>query len=888
MPLFSKLASFWRTLFRGSRLDRELDDELQAYLEAVVAKKIRKGLDPAAARREAMIEMGGIESVKDAVRSARIGSAVETTVQDVRHAWRGLVRSPGFTLVATLTLALGIGANTAIFSAIHALLIAPLPYREAGRLAFVWSDMSQAGYPRAPLSGPELADLRERATLFNGFGAIWANTAALTGDGDPEQLRIGLVTTDFFSVLGADPALGRTFAEDDAAPGAPTRILLGSALWQRRYAGDPTIVGRSILVNGEPATVIGVMPAGFRLLLPPDASVPDDLQAWLPFPRDVTQGPRGQQYLRVVARMRPGVTVEQARAEVADVARQISREFGEYAGAGRVYQTVGLQADGVREVRPVLLALFGGVAILLAIACVNVASLLVARAASRRKEIALRLALGAGRVRLLRQCVVEGLLLAALGGAAGVAVGWLAMRALIAARPDSLDRMAAARIDMPVLAFTAGIAILWGLLLSLAPLAEVFRADLAAILERSGRQTSAGLRFRTRSALVVVQVSLGVVLLVGAGLVMHSFLELQRVDPGFRSEGVLSFRIALPGSRYKTPAARDEFGRRLHKELLTLPEVVGVGAVSHLPYDHLPNWGGPYLAQPGADESTAAMADYRAVTPGFFDAVGARLVEGRGFSDFDDRKGQPVAIVDERLAGRTWTGQSAVGKSLFLDPQSMGRPKTPVTVVAVVRHLRHRSLMAEVREQVYFPQSQILRNPMAYVIRTAGDPARLVAPVRRVVAGLDPQLPVYEARPLLDYRVAAGAAKRFAMRLAVTFSGVALLLACIGLYGVIAYSIARRRHEFGVRLALGARPGQVTSLVVREGMTLAAVGLALGLPAAAIGAWLLRAQLFGITPRDPVSYAAAVCVLGVAAILASWIAARNATAASPLDVLRAE
>jgi predicted permease len=443
VPLLPRIAGLWRTLVRGSRLDAELDEEVRGYLEALTEKKIREGLDPAAARRAASIEMGGIEPVKEEARGARIGIGLETALRDARYAVRALRKSPGFALATILTLGLGIGANTAIFSVVDALLLEPLPYRDSSRLVFVWSDMSEAGYPRAPLSGPELADLRRRATQFSGFGAIWANSAALNGDGDPEQVRVGLVTPDFFSVLGADAARGRTFLPGDEEEGAEARILLSHALWQRRYGGDPGIVGRRILVKGQPTTVLGVMPSSFRLLLPPDSAVPDDLEAWVPFWPKMTVGPRGQQFLRVVGRMRPGVTLEQGQREIDAIAARISREFPEYGSAGRRYNTVGLHSDGVREIRPILLALFGGVAILLLITCVNVAGLLAARAASRRQEIALRIAIGASRGRLFRQCLVEGLVLAALGACAGQAVARAALTLLVAARPESLSRIAA-------------------------------------------------------------------------------------------------------------------------------------------------------------------------------------------------------------------------------------------------------------------------------------------------------------------------------------------------------------------------------------------------------------------------------------------------------------
>jgi predicted permease len=810
-------------------------------------------------------------------------------IEDFRYALRGLRRSPGFTSVAILTLALGIGANSAIFSVVRAMLIAPLPYRDSSRLVFVWSDMTAIGYPRAPLSAPELKDLRDRSTLFDGFGSIWATTGALTGDGDPEQLRVGLVSTNFFSLLGADAAIGRTFAHEDESFTAPRAILFSWALWQRRYGGDSSVVGRAVRVNGQTMTVVGVMPADFRLLMPPDAAVPDDLQAWVPLnPAVLTRGPRGQQYLRVVGRMKPGVTLEQARREVDAIAAQISREFTDYGSNGRVFKTVGLQADGVRLIRPVLLALFGGVAILLLIACVNVASLLVARAASRARETALRLSLGARYSRLLRQCLVEGLVLALFGAAAGLFAGRACLRLLLALRPDALSRLDAAHVDGAVFGFTAGISIAWGVLFSLAPVAEVVRTDLLSALRHEGRWAAGSVHYRTRAALVVVQIALSVVLLVGAALMVRSFLALQRVDPGFRSAATLTFRIALPGARYQTADSFNQFGRQLEARLAAVPGVTGVGSVSHVPYDNLPNWGGPYITIPGADESTSVMADNRAVTPRLFETVGARLVEGRFFTEDDGPKSERVVIVDDQLARRAWPGQSAVGKRIASDPGSTGHPLVWSTVVGVVRHLRHRSLLEDLGDQIYFAERQTQRNPMAYVVRSELDPSALSRTVRETVAALDPELPVYDIRPLDEYVAAARASQRFAMLLAAAFAVVALALASVGVYGVIAYAMTRRRYEFGVRLALGAQPAQVVALVLREGAALAIVGVGVGVVGAGAVAQLLASQLFGVTPRDGASYGVAVIAIAAAAVAACWLPARRATAISPLEALRSE
>jgi putative ABC transport system permease protein len=890
MPLIARVKSLWRSLVRRDRLDADLDDELRTYFDEIVDRKIRAGATPSEARRSAIVEMGSITHVRDEVRAARIGVGIETTVHDVRHAWRGLWRTPGFAVVTILTLALGIGANTAIFSVVRAMLIAPLPYRDPSRLVFVWSDMTKAGYPRAPLSAPELKDLRDRSTLFQSFGSIWATTTAVTGEGDPEQLRIGLVSTNFFSaVLGADAALGRTFAPEDETQTAPRTILLGWALFQRRFGGDTSIVGRPIHVNGIPTVVVGVMPADFRLLMPPDAAVPDDLQAWqLLNPQALTRGPRGQQFLRVVGRMKPDVTLDQARREIDGIAKTISKEFTEYGAQGRVFTTVALQADGVRQIRPVLLALFGGVAILLLIACVNVAALLVARAASRTRDTAVRLSLGAGRGRLTRQCVIDGLVLATLGAAAGVLLGRIGLDALLTLRPESLSRLGAARIDPAVLAFTAGTATVWGILFSLAPLAEVLRTDMIGAMQQDGRRAGGSLHYRTRATLVVCQIALSTVMLVSAALMVRTFLHIQRIDPGFRSDRTLSFRISLPGNRYRTREAFNEFGQRLQEALRAAPSVAGVGSVSHLPYDNLPNWGGPYISKPGADESTAVFADHRAVTPGFLETVGARLVDGRFFTGDDGPRGQPVVIVDDQLARRAWPGERAIGKRIAADPASTGHPVFWATVVGVVGHVRHRSLLEDLTDQIYFAERQIQRNPMAFVVRTGGDPAALAGTVRSVVAALDPQLPVYDIRPLDEYVTGARAAQRFATVLAAAFAMVALLLAAVGVYGVIAYAVTRRRYEFGVRLALGAQSRQVTTLVFREGVVLAGAGLVAGLVGAAVAARQIQSQLFGVTPRDAVSYAAAIVAIGATALAASWIPARRASAIAPMEALRAE
>jgi putative ABC transport system permease protein len=888
MRIIPRLSSLWNTLFRKDRLERELDDEIRAAVETLADRYAADGMTPQAARRAAVAAVGGpggLVQVKAAVREGRIGAGLDSVLLDLRYAWRGLVKAPGFTAIIVVTLALGIGANTAIFSVVHAMLLEPLPYRNADRLAFIWLDKTEIGYPRAPLSGPDLGDLRHGTSTFAEFGGIWASgTVSLTGDGDPEQLRGALVTSNFFRMLGAESAIGRTFREEDSAPGATPTVLLGWDLFQRRFGRDPSIVGRRIVVNDELTTVIGVMPRSFSLLLPVDSSVPDHLQVWQPFWPDLERGPRGNLFLRVVGRMRPGVTIAQARADVDGIAERITSGLG----ARRAFTTVALQADTVREIRGPLLALFVGVGILLLIACVNVASLLVARAASRATETALRLALGASRSRLLRQSLVEGLLLTLLGAAAGVFAGYVGLRLLLALAPESLSRIGISQIDLTVLAFTVGLSLLWGLLFSLAPTTELFRSQgsplqtAESLLNLRSTGTGTPVKYRTRAALVVVQVALSVVLLVGAALLVRAFLEVQRVDVGFQSDRHLTFRVALPESRYPTVEATFTGSRELRRRLAAIPGVTSVGAISHLPYDDLPNWGLTYALEATKNEGGAAKADTRSISMGLLETLGVQLIDGSLFADNESPK-NPVVIVDEMLARRLWPGERAVGRQFFLGQAS---PDRRVSVLGVVRHLRIRSLVEDLTPQVYVPYRLWQRSPMAYIVRTDRDPSTIVPDVRAAVASFDPRLPIYDARPMATYVDAARSVRRFTTLIAAAFAASALLLTCIGVYGVLAYAVAVRRHEFGVRRALGADTMQVIREVVREGMGFALAGCVGGIAGAAMAARLLQSQLYVVNPRDPLSYAVAVVLILGGAVIACWIPARRATVISPMDALR--
>jgi putative ABC transport system permease protein len=900
--LLRRLASVWNTLVRKEALDRDLDEELRAAADLLADRYRDQGLNIEAARRAAHEALGGTAGpsapcafvrVREDVREGRAGAGVESLLLDLRYSWRALRKAPGFTAVVGITLALGIGANTAIFSVVYAILLQPLPYREADRLAFIWLDNADVGYPRAPMSGPDLGDLRAANTTFTALGAIWASgTVALAGDGDPEQLRAAFVTTNFFDVLGAGTALGRTFRPEDAAPGAAPTILLGWDLFQRRYGGDASVVGRQILVNDEPTTVIGVMPRTFRLLLPPDAAVPDRLQVWAPFWPDLERGPRGNLFLRVVGRMRPGVTVAAARADVDAIGGRITRELG----APRAFSTVALQADGVREVRAPLLVVFAGVAILLMIACVNVASLLVARAASRSRETAVRVALGASRGRLVRQALLEGLLLTLAGAAGGLLSGFVGLRALVALAPESLSRVGTFGIDPAVLGFTLAVSLFWGVMFSLAPVTDLFRSDarrllyasrehaLSTLVSRAGRSTAAPVRYRMRAALVIVQVALSVVLVVGAGLLARAFVEVQKVDPGFETGRHLTFRVALPASRYRNAPAVISASVELQRRLSALPGVSSVGAISHLPYDDLPNWGLTYALDPVSAARRAAKADARAMSAGAFETLGVQLVEGRFFTD-DEHSKNPVVIVDDRLARHLWPGRRAVGQQFLLGQASADQR---MTVVGVVKHLRLRSLVEDLTPQIFLPYRLWQRSPMAYVVRTDGDPSSLASEVRTAVAAFDPRLPIFDVRTMSVYVEAARSVRRFTMLLTAAFAAAALVLTCIGVYGVLAFAVASRRHEFGVRKALGAGAAQVIGQVLREGLGFAVLGCGIGLGGALLTARLIQTELYAVHSRDPLTYAAAVAVILAGAALACLVPARRAMTVSPMDALRSE
>ncbi|MCI0485263.1 MAG: ABC transporter permease [Blastocatellia bacterium] len=818
------------------------------------------------------------------------GEHLDVLRQDTAYALRAMRKNIGFTIVAVVTLALGIGANTAIFSVVNAVLLESLPYTNSDRLAILWSSYEDAGLARAPASGPQLLELRARSRMFKEIAGVWASNGALTGDGEPEAVKVGFVTWNFLSTLGVTPASGRLFTEEEEGAGSPRVIIISDGLWRRRFGGDANIVGRAIMFEGRSLTVVGVLPPDFEILFPPDSSVPADIQVWIPFPYDLSASPRDLAFIRMLGRLDAGVTLEQAQSEVTSIAGQLRAEFLEFEKVKVGMEVVPLQQDAVKEIRPALLALLGAVGLVLLIACANVANLLLARAGSRQKEFALRAALGATRDRIVRQLLSESVLLALIGGGAGLLLGWLGLKLLLALRPPGLARIEPFEFNLPVLGFTFAVSLVSAILFGLAPVIESSKVNLSETLKDGGRAGSTPGKQRSRALLVVSEVALGLMLLIGAGLMIRTFTNLQVVDPGFNPEHALTFQLSLPGARYPDTGKRVDFSRQLNERLTTLPGVEAAGAISHLPLDDYPNWYSYYWKKDAPEsERNTRMADHRAVTPGYFQSLCARLVAGRDFNLMDDADGRRVVIVDEALARRTWPNESAIGKVLGFEAYDDGSfVPAEAEVIGVVRHIRHHSLTTEFREQLYIPYPQSARPTITYVVRSSSDPLNLVASIRQELMALDKDLPLSKVRTMDEYVARAKTPARFTSVLSGVFAGIALLLTSVGIYGVISYSVARRTHEIGIRQALGAQSKDILRMVVGEGLGLALVGVGLGLIGAFALTRYLEGLLFNVSPTDPLTFAAVSVLLIGVALVACYVPARRAARVDPMVALRSE
>ncbi len=829
--------------------------------------------------------------------------------QDLRHAARGLGRSPGFTAAAVLTLALGIGASVAIYAVVEAVLLRPFPYAEPERLVLVWNRIGSSALERAPVAPPDLVDYRAWARLFEGFAATnTVNEMALTGDGPPEQVKIAGVTDNFFEVLGVRPARGRSFRPEDGAPipraafDGPdeeipaTALILGHAFWQRRFGGDPAVLGRRLWADGRALEVVGILPRELRLLVPPDAGIPTDVDAWRPIRTDLAARPRDQAWMRVFARLNPGVTIAEAGAEMAEIAAR-HREIHPYHRRMEIGIDVRpLVADVVEHVRPMLLALAVAVGFVLLVACANVASLWLARTAARRHELAVRLALGAGRRHLWRQAFSEGALLALFGAGLGFVLCRWGAAAFLAFAPGDVPRIDEVSFDGSVILFALGTGVFSMLLFSLAPAVAAGRSPAAGALGgRGGRRGTAGAPsarwsggLRLRGALVVAEVALALVLAVGAGLTARSFRQLTRVDPGFRPEGVLSYKVALPRRQYRSAEERGRFYRRMQDELAALSGVEAAGAIAPAPLGGR-FWTGPYGREEEPPEAwNEREANFRAMTPGYFAAVGARLLAGRPLIWDDVESQRRVCVVDQILARRLWSGAApheVVGRRLGADVLGT---RESLEVVGVVHHVRHADLTRDGGETLYLPFHLYSRFAMTVMVRAAGDPAAVAAAARRIVSEIDRERPIYALRTMRTAFGEAIAHQRFAALLITVFAGLAMVLAAVGIHGVLASAVRRRTVEIGVRMALGACRPTVLWQVVGRSLALVSLGVALGLLVALALSRLLESLLFAVAPTDPATYAVTAAAFLLVAFVASFFPAWRASRIDPMAALRTE
>lgn len=806
-------------------------------------------------------------------------------MQDLRYALRSLRKQPVFTFVVILTLALGIGGNTAIFSLLYQILLRPLPYRDPGRLVFVWNTYPGINLPQASVSIPDYidrktqADAIEDATLFTGF------SVSLAEGGNPEQLRALVVTPSFFSTLGRQPFLGRGFTEDEAKPEADKFAILSHGLWTTRFGADPGIVGRDIRLNRVAHRVVGVLPEDFELPA-------RDIAVLLPFaftPQQTSDQGRGNEFSSMIARLKPGATIEQLNAQMKTIVdRNLERlpQFQSFVrSSGFGGYAVPIREELVGDARTPLYVLQAGVLIVLLIACANVANLLLMRATGRYRELAIRTTLGAGRARLVRQLLTEGLLLAVLGGLAGLALGALALRGLIALSAQQLPGLAEAALQPAVLLFTIALTIVTGAVFGLVPALVVLRGNTSAILKDDSSRGSAsrgtGL---TRSTLVVAETALALMLLVSAGLLIKSFARLQDVNPGFSTDNVLTAQIALPSTRYADADARRVFWERLLEKARAIPGVSSAGLTSNVPFNGSVSSGSYSIVgyTPGAGEPPP-HGRQEVVGGDYFRAMQIPLVQGRLFDGRDTAASAPVVVVDQYLADRYFKERSPLGQQI----RRGGPQSAPFTIIGVVGTINSIDLGQPVtKERIYYPITQQARPSMALVIKTGVDPQSLIGPVRSAVQSIDPEQPIADVRTMDQWVARSLEIRRAPMLLLAVFGGIALVLSAIGIYGVLAFAVTQRVREFGIRQALGADQRSILSLVLGQGIRTTALGVAIGFAGAIYLTRYLRSELFGVGEHDPAIFAAVTVLLLAVALLACYLPARRATEVDPMVALR--
>ena len=882
MPLLSRLASLRRNLFTRPRVERDLDDELHAYLDQLTEERRAAGMNEAEARREARIALGGLEQVKEEVRQVRTGQMLEELLQDLRYGIRMLRKNPAFTVVALLALALGIGANTAMFSVAYGILLRPLPYASADRVAVVYMRYFPRDYAFGTMCMRDYLMWKENNRAFED-PSIFSNRRMDIGgkEGVPEQVQGATVTAGFFSTLGVRPLIGRTFAAGEDQPTTGSLVVIGESIWRRRFAASTGVLGQTILVNGAPATVIGVMPAVFQ------------------FPRRETEvwtnlllNPPtryGPWFYRGVARLKPGVTLPQAQAELNNIGLRMMQQ-------NSFYKRLMLPVLGLRDallgvtLKPAILVLAGAVGLVLLIAVVNVANLMLARATVREREMALRLSLGAGRGRLVRQLLTESVLLAVMGGAAGLALAWGGIALIRAWNPGNLPLIDSVRLDAGALGFMIFVSMLTGVLFGLAPALESARADLNSTIKEGGRASAASqARGRTRAALVICEIAVSLMLLVGAGLLLRSFANLQAVTGGFSAppRRILTMLISPGDRKYNDASAGLAFYDEVLRRARNVPGVETAAVTDSLPPDRQGDADTFAIeGQPLAPGEINPIISDVTMSPDLFQTLGIPLIEGRYFTAHDTQDSAQVAIVSEGFARRFLPNQEALGKRI--KESGPGYGDRWMEIVGVAGNVKYLGLTVDTDPAYYMPLAQNYGPRLYLAVRCSGDAARLADTLRRDIQSIDPGVTLAQIGTMDRSLAWSVSQPRFDTLLLSLFAGIALLLAAVGIYGLIAYSVAQRTHEIGVRMALGAARADVVRMVVRQGVSLAALGILLGLGGAFALTRLLKTLLFGIGVTDTLTFTAAPVGLMLVVLFATLVPALRATRISPVVALRYE
>jgi putative ABC transport system permease protein len=877
--------SLWRQLARGLRAlthrsaaDREVADEVQHYLEQAAAAHVARGLSPEAALRAARLELGGVQIVREEVRSSGWESFVSTVFTDLRYAVRRLRAAPGFAAVTVLTLALGTGATTAIFTVLNGVVFRPLPFGNPDRLVMLWE--TNKDIPQILVSYPNYLDWRGRlrsfedVALYDGFAEF-----TLTGRGDAERVAGGRASGNLFDVLGVRPALGRLFRPADDQVGAERVAVVTDAFWRRRLGGDRRAVGTAVTLDGFSYTIVGVLPPRVRLA---------HSEVWVPiglFANTEAYTDRATHPGTIgIGRLKRGVTLDAMQADLDQLYRQLVADHpAENAGIGA--SGTWLLDQMLGRIRPALYILAGAVGLVLLIACANVASLLLGRAASRQREIALRTAIGAHRSRIVRQLLTESMLLSGLGAALGIALAWGGVRLLVALRPANVPRLVDIRLDAPVLAFAVALSVLTGIAFGLVPALQTSRGDLLAGLRDGGRGASAGPRpLRMRRILLVGEIALALVLLVGAGLLIRSFAKLTRVDLGVESRNVIVGLVSLPERKFPDAARQAAIFAELLERVGTLPQVKDAALASDLPVTSSWQAGVSFEGLPPVERGREPLLNVVVATPGWFPTMRMRVLAGRGL-DATDRAGlPPVLVISQAVARRFFGGESPIGRRMKMGPATGQGPWA--TIVGVVNDVKQEGLSVESRGAIYLPFAQQPSSTMWLAVRASGEAAAVVPSLRAALAAIDADVPLSSVQTLEEQVAGTVSQPRFSMLLLTLFAALALVLAAIGIYGVISYSVALRTQEIGVRIALGARPRDVVGMVMRQVFAITGLGIVIGGVGAFAAGSLLTSLLFGVHPSDPVTFAAVAIVLAGVAVVAAAVPARRAARLDPVSALR--